>query len=314
VNSVDYLIIADTKDFTSDYVSIELNNRGKKYLRINRDNFSDYHIEWDILKGVFKIGIDGEIYCINENLKGVYYRSPVDIRYYSEDNYEEQLYKSQWMAFVKNLICFENAIWINNPVDTYKAENKMLQLKYANELGFLVPDTLVINCSSKMIDNNKLYAVKSIDTLFLRKGTEECFLYTNLLSGKEINNSELNSSPIVVQQLINPKIDLRITIINKKVHTVKIVKNMIGVDDDWRKEKDNVEFIPVEIPNELECMCINLVSKLGLRYGAIDMALKDDKYYFIEINPTGEWAWLVESSGLCIYKDIVNTLTCEDLK
>lgn len=313
MNNVDYLIIADTKDFTSDYVSIELNRRGKKYLRINRDKFSNYHIEWDVLKCVLKIESDDELYCINENLKGVYYRAPVYIRYYSENTYEEQLYKSQWMSFVTNLICFENAIWINNPVNTYKAENKMLQLKYANELGFLVPNTSVVNCSSKMIDNSKMYAVKSIDTLFLRNGTEECFLYTNLISGEEINNSELSCSPIVVQQLINPKIDLRITVISNKVYSVKIVKNMSGVNDDWRKEKDNVEFIPIEIPNELECMCIKLVNKLGLRYGAIDMALRDDKYYFIEINPTGEWAWLVESSELCIYKDIVNTLTSEDL-
>lgn len=313
MNNVDYLIIADTKDFTSDYISIELNNRGKKYLRINRDKFNNYNIEWDILKCVLKIGIDDELYCINDNLKGVYYRAPVYIRYYSENGYEEQLYKSQWMAFVKNLICFENAIWINNPVDTYKAENKMLQLKYANELGFSVPNTLVINYPCKMLDSNELYAVKSIDTVFLRNGTEECFLYTNLISGEEINNSELSFSPVVVQQLINPKIDLRITVINNKVYPIKIVKNMHGVDDDWRKEKDNVKFIITEISSELKCMCINLVKKLGLKYGAIDMVLRNNKYYFIEINPTGEWAWLVESSGLYIYKDIVNTLTGEDL-
>lgn len=313
MNSVDYLIISDTKDFTSDYVSIELNRREKKYLRMNRDKFSNYHIEWDVLKSILKINIDNELYCIDENLKGVYYRAPVYMRYYSENNYEEQLYKSQWMAFVKNLICFEKAIWINNPVDTYKAENKMLQLKYANELGFLVPDTLVINYSSDLLNNNKVYAIKSIDTLLLRNGSEECFLYTNLVSGEKINNSDLSSSPVVVQQLINPKIDLRITVIDNKVYAVKIVKNMIGVDDDWRKEKDNVKFIPMEISYELKNMCIKLVRKLGLKYGAIDMALKGDKYYFIEINPTGEWAWLVESSGLFIYKDIVNTLTGENL-
>lgn len=308
MNKIDYLIIADTNDFTSDYIAVELNNRKKNYLRINRDKFSEYQIQWDILNNIMKIGIDGEYFEINNNLKGVYYRAPVYIRNYSNTNYEDQLYRTQWMAFVKNLICFENAVWINNPTDTYKAENKMLQLKYANELGFLVPKTSVINCKSKFIENSEKYAVKSIDTVLLRNGLEECFLYTNIICGEEINNSELHQAPIVVQELINPKIDLRITVIGNIVHSVKIIKDENGVNDDWRKEKDQVKFIPTIIPKELEKKCIKLVEKLGLKYGAIDMALNNDNYYFIEINPTGEWAWLVESSGLNIYKDIVNLL------
>ena len=309
MNSIDYLVIADSKDFTSDYVTIELNKRNKKYLRINRDIFNQYEIEWDILKGKLKIKINDDEYCIDERLKGVYYRAPVYIRYYSQTTYEEQLFKSQWMSFIRNLICFENATWINNPVDTYKAENKMLQLKYANELGFLVPKTSVINCPSNLVSKNELYAVKSIDTLFLRNGTEECFLYTNTINGKEINDSELGLSPIVVQQLLNPKIDLRITVIEGHVYPIKIIKNDNGITDDWRKEKDNVEFIPVSIPKYIEEKCVNLVAKLRLKYGAIDMALCNNEYYFIEINPTGEWAWLVESSGLKIYEDIVDALT-----
>jgi len=28
--------------------------------------------------------------------------------------------------------------------------------------------------------------------------------------------------------------------------------------------------------------------------------MSNDEYYFIEINPTGEWAWLVETAGLNI--------------
>lgn len=309
MNKVDYLVIADSKDFTSDYITIELNKRNKNYLRINRDKFNNYKIEWDVLNGLLKIDIENTKYIINKDLKGVYYRAPVYIRYYSENNYKEQLYKSQWMAFVKNIICFDDAKWINNPVDTYKAENKMLQLRYANEIGFLVPKTIVINSPSTLIKREELYAVKSIDTLFLRSGTEECFLYTNMLSGKDINNAELSLAPLTVQELISPKVDLRITVIKNNVYSVKVVKNNTGISDDWRKEKDGVEFIPISIPKEIEDKCIKLVQKLGLKYGAIDMAFSNNNYYFIEINPTGEWAWLVETAKFPIYKDIVDVLT-----
>ncbi|MSR92321.1 ATP-grasp domain-containing protein [Inconstantimicrobium porci] len=308
MNRVDYLVIADTKDFTSDYITIELRKRERCYLRINRDKFSEYSIQWDIFNEKMIIEIEKERYYIDSQLKGVYYRAPVYLRFYSQNSYEEQLYKSQWMAFVKNLICFENAVWINNPVDTYKAENKMLQLKYAKELGFTLPKTLVVNSYCNNIDINKKYAIKSIDTLLLRNDEEECFLYTNIVSGKELKSASLSMAPVVVQELINPKVDLRITVIGDIVYAVKIVKDGEGINQDWRKEKDDVKFEVINLPDEISEKCIKLVRKLGLRYGAIDMAVSNGKYYFIEINPTGEWAWLVESSGLKIYKDIVNTL------
>ena len=312
MNSIEYIIIADTNDFTSDYVAIELNKRNKKYLRINRDKFSEDKIEWNIVKNKLKIEIDKDIYYIDNNLKGVYYRAPVYLHYNYNSTYEEQLYKTQWMAFIKNLICFENAIWLNNPVDTYKAENKMLQLKYASQLGMLIPKTYVINASTNKIKDDEKYAIKSIDTVYLRNREEEAFLYTNIMEGNEINNSQLNISPVVVQEFMEPKIDLRITVVGNRVYHVKIVKSTGGVYGDWRKEKDNVDFINVDIPESLEKQCINLVEKLNLKYGAIDMVLYKDNYYFIEINPTGEWAWLVESSDLHIYKDIVDIITGEE--
>ena len=37
----------------------------------------------------------------------------------------------------------------------------------------------------------------------------------------------------------------------------------------------------------------NSIKALGLEFGAIDLALQDDVYYFLEINPTGEWGWLM---------------------
>ncbi len=308
MNRVDYLVIADTKDFTSDYIAIELRKRKKSYLRINRDKFSEYSIQWDIFNENMIIEIEKEKYYIDSKLKGVYYRAPVYLRFYSQNSYEEQLYKGQWMAFVKNLISFENAVWINNPVDTYKAENKMLQLKYAKELGFTIPKTLVVNSYCSDIDINRKYVIKSIDTLLLRNEEEECFLYTNTVSGKELKNASLSMAPVVVQELINPKVDLRITVIEDVIYAVKIVKNGEGINQDWRKEKDNVKFEVINLPDEISEKCIKLVRKLGLKYGAIDMAVSNDKYYFIEINPTGEWAWLVESSGLKIYRDIINTL------
>lgn len=294
---VDYLIISNRNDFTSDYICVELRRLCKNYLRINRDEFASYQIVWDVNKNRLTIGIEGVQYLIEDTLRGVYFRAPVYIRYYEKSTLEEQLYKSQWMAFIKNLMCFEKAIWINHPVATYKAENKMLQLKYAQEIGLLIPQTWVTNEKIAFLEDDKCYAVKSIDTLLLRQGNKEAFLYTNIMRGKEIIEADLTMAPVVVQELLNPKIDIRVTVIGEKVFTAEILKNGKGTFGDWRKAKDDVQFIPASLPADIKDKCIALVQKLGLIYGGIDLALVNGKYYFIEINPTGEWAWLVESAG-----------------
>jgi glutathione synthase/RimK-type ligase-like ATP-grasp enzyme len=50
------------------------------------------------------------------------------------------------------------------------------------------------------------------------------------------------------------------------------------------------------------------VKDLGLFFGGVDLALVKDRYYFIEVNPTGEWAWLVDAAGLRIDTAICDCL------
>lgn len=41
---------------------------------------------------------------------------------------------------------------------------------------------------------------------------------------------------------------------------------------------------------------------------AFDFTLRDKEYFFLEVNPTGEWAWLVDAVGYPIPKTIANAL------
>mgnify|MGYP000149793855 CR=1 FL=1 len=312
MNDVEHLIVSNSFDFTSDYICYELQRRGQKYLRINRDKFLDYSIFIDLCKGVMSICIGNKEYLVKESsLKSVYFRAPVFLRdtYNHSLSLAKQLYRSQWSSFIRNLIYFENILWMNNPVSTYKAENKVLQLKYASQIGFKIPQTFITNDTRIPIEPDYYYIVKSLDTALFRKDETEFFAFSNVVKGREIQESNLKEAPIILQEYIYPKIDLRVTVIGEKVHSVKIVKNDEGVEGDWRKYKDDVQFIPYELPETIVKRSIELVKKFNLLFGAIDLIYRRGDYYFIEINPTGEWAWLVENANQRIDKDIVDILT-----
>jgi glutathione synthase/RimK-type ligase-like ATP-grasp enzyme len=50
------------------------------------------------------------------------------------------------------------------------------------------------------------------------------------------------------------------------------------------------------------------MNSLNLKFGGIDLIFCDGKYYFIEVNPTGEWGWLETVAGLKISDEICNAM------
>lgn len=311
VNEISVLVISNKYDFTTDYVCLELNKRNIKYLRLNRDEFDICSITLDLNSSSLMVEMVGEKYFTDDSLlKSIYYRAPVFLRDIYQPGIDErqQLYRTQWAAFVRNLSFYENVRWVNNPVSTYKAENKILQLKYARDIGFNIPVTKITNNNKQELNPERFYIVKTIEPAILRIGENEAFIYSNVVKGREILNSFLNSSPTVIQEYIYPKIDVRATVVGNDIFSVKILQDGIGVKGDWRKLKNVLNFEPFEMPRSISEKCIRLVRKLGLSFGALDLVVSGDKYYFLELNPTGEWAWLVNKSGLKIYKPICDML------
>ncbi len=311
MNEVEVLILSNTLDLSTDFVCLELNRRGVRYARINRNLLPESVVQLDLVKGTLSFEIGGSSFLIRQNtLKSVYYRAPIYLRdtVRVELSPEEQLSRSQWMAFVRNLSIFEDAIWVNHPVSTFRAENKILQLQVASSLGLSIPHTIVTNGCDTGIEKDKTYIVKSLDTGLLRFGDSEAFIYANVVNGSELACSENMLAPYFIQEYIQPKIDVRVTVIGDSFFAVNILKDGTGVPGDWRKVKDKIDFVPVELPPDVAEQCVMVVKSLGLSFGGIDLIESDGKYFFIEVNPTGEWGWLVSSAQLPIPEAICNFL------
>lgn len=309
MNSVDYLIVSNTIDYSTDYVCYRLEQLGKRYLRINRDRFGVYKIIYTLEPDLLIINIEGKDYKISpDTLKSIYFRAPVFLRAGKKYSLEDQLYRNQWSSFIRNLIVFDDVKWVNHPVATYRAENKLYQLKCAKCIGLDVPETCVGNSLPNNISATESYIVKSLDTALFYDGDEELFTYSTVVTGQELLDAEIRSAPIVLQQCLRNKVDMRVTVIGNKIFPVSITTGDGGIEGDWRKiAKDQLQNTPVELPSKVCQHLLSLMRFLKLEFGGIDLAFADDKYYFIEVNPTGEWGWL--NSCFPIDKAIVDLLT-----
>ena len=306
------LILASKYDFSVDYVISILHRRGAAYLRLNKEDIDDYDICLNPQSTELTGKSDSLDFEINKDkLKAIWYRRPTYLRVADNVNPRQRFVNGQWLSFMQGLMIYENCQWMNHPQSTYKAENKIVQLNSASRIGFSIPMTRISNSESVKFDYNaNSIAIKGLDTVHIRIGDYQLFGYTNKVSRDEIQSLNVKSVPAIFQEYLEEKMDIRVTVVGDEVFAASITdKNMRAIEGDWRLKKNEIIFIEHQLPSDIEAMCIKLTESLGLSFGAIDLAYSDGRYYFFEVNPTGEWAWLVDDAGLPIDNAIANFLS-----
>ena len=69
-----------------------------------------------------------------------------------------------------------------------------------------------------------------------------------------------------------------------------------------------------DLPNKFKNRLLKLMNYLKLNIAAMDVVLgKDNKLYFLEINPMFEWLWIEILTGMKISKSIADSLLKKDV-
>jgi glutathione synthase/RimK-type ligase-like ATP-grasp enzyme len=296
---VSVLIVSSIYDFSVDLVTQALEQRGIPFLRLNKEHFSDYRVTVIPDKVLMEVKSFGGSYVVDGNIKSIWYRQPIFLRNTPGESLtvKEQLNRSQWMGFLRSLSIFSEARWMNWPESTYLAETKAYQLMEAHKLGFKIPETRIGNDVEGFNAFKGDVIIKSLDTVLLRDGKDCLFTYTTIKTPNEFRDEDISEAPLTVQEYIHPKMDIRVTVVGDEVFAVKITSGGESIKEDWRIiARDKVEYTSIDLPHNISMLCMQLMERLKLNFGAIDLVESNGEYVFIEINPTGEWGWLVTPS------------------
>jgi len=295
---IDVLLVSSIYDFSTDLVVQELEKREVSYFRLNKEEFGNYRLTIDIQGKTLEIIANDIVYEVTNSVKSIYFRQPIFLRNTPSNGLaiSEQLSRSQWMGFLRSLVIFDKARWINRPEATYLAETKAYQLVAANDIGLKIPKTLIGNNANRFQSFENKVIIKSLDTILLREADECLFTYSTIKNSDELNDENVSAAPLTVQDYVTSKIDIRVTIIGNKLVAVKITSGGNGIEEDWRTtDRSQIEYTEIQLPTDIVNKCFELLGRLNLNFGAIDLLLSNNEYTFIEVNPTGEWGWLVNS-------------------
>jgi glutathione synthase/RimK-type ligase-like ATP-grasp enzyme len=317
------LIISNTQDLTSDFVVREITRRNLPFARLNTDEFPSYGL------GLATFGLTERpkrlIHWENrkspldfDRITAVLYRRPVPpIPHTAITNDAiKQFCVDESYDFLRGLWYSLDCHWISDPLAIRKAEHKVYQLMVAQGLPFVIPKTVITNdpseaekffhtCANGMI-------VKPLYLGFINQPENPLTIFTTVVSDDDLKDiGSVRVAPCIFQERIWKCFDIRVTIVGERVFAARIEVDSLPPNiPDWR-------FAPIEglrhkmydLPADIENACLELVKRLGLDFGAIDLAMTEDgTHVFFEINPNGQWAWLETALNFPISRAIVDRL------
>jgi hypothetical protein len=300
------LIITNSEDKTVDYL---LKSVSKNHFRFNTDNFLiDYDFDFS-QKWYIRNKKDNLL--INDNrLSGIYYRRPV-LPLVDVQNINDDLLRQLQNEAYDIYDSFINSIdtkYLNNKYDIIKAENKLIQLKVAKTIGFSTPKTIITNdknALTEFIKQDRKYCIKPLYLGFFELHGNNFIPYTAIIKNSDYDL--ITNYPVLVQEYVEKKYEIRLTCVGDKIFPVKILSQVNdNTKIDWRIENcAAVEYEKMNINCDINNRCLKLLDCFNLNFACIDLIVgKNNKIYFLDLNPNGQWAWLDEILKLGIAEEI----------
>ena len=198
--------------------------------------------------------------------------------------------------------------WVNPREADAAAHHKPYQWTVAKEVGLRVPRTRVTNRPEEAKSFIEAVGIgKTVFKAFL--ASIDAWRETRLVERGDLDRLELvRYAPVIFQEFIEG-VDLRVTIIGDAVFAAEIDARNTRYPVDMRMVVGEASVRPVELEASVRRRLLDLQARLSLVYGAIDLRrTSSGEYYFLEVNPAGQWHFVEQRTGLPITQAMADYL------
>jgi len=315
------LLLTHSGDFyTIDLVSQALARRGVRPVRFNTDLFPSS------IKLLARAGDERTAQLLTETgeqisvaeVCAVWARKLWSPRMAGEldERYRSMCVQESIAALEGFLDALHDARWVNDLQRQRAAENKQRQLRMAQRAGLRVPRTLITNDPAAarqfFAETEGETVAKLLRPVAVSMDTDNAFVYTNRVREEDLAGVEaLRHSPMVFQELIPKARELRVAYVGGQTFAGALdASGTSRGHTDWRRAApEECRWDVVQLPAEVVSALQELMSELGLVFGAVDLiCTPSGEYVFLEVNPGGEWGMLERDLGLPISEAIAEAL------
>jgi hypothetical protein len=295
------LILTNSIDGTTDEIIRQVGS--ERVFRLNIDLWHDYEICVDVNGFSFSDPSGRE--CRSADLRAAYLRKPTfnDLLVVPEGGCPEAWLRAQMSCFLQEIYNYCRDAGLVRLVEK-GAQNrfgKFSQMRLAQKY-FQVPPWKFVKASNRIMFDMPCIT-KPLTADFIQ---DYKILYT-----RSVNPVDLDLSyPWLLQKQIEADSDVTVVFVAGRCFAFALDRTTFeGVD--WRKHinKTELDWHRIKLPQLLEDSIRLYMDEAGLQFGRFDFLCVGDDYYFLEVNPNGQWAWLDMDGSEGVFDAVIKELT-----
>lgn len=208
--------------------------------------------------------------------------------------------------------------WLSYPDDHF---SKTTVLSEAAKVGLRIPDTYILNSKGdleKLLSRGHRLITKCIGESPIFYSKDFAYLLYTAEFIKDYVDIPDRFHPTLFQERIEKDYELRIFYLNGAFYSMAIFSqtNPQTVDD-FRQYDDLIpnRRVPYRLPLDIQERLLALMKAMNLETGSIDMIKsKDGIYFFLEVNPVGQFGMTSRPCNFNIEKRIAEYLLLNDIE
>ncbi|WP_042389692.1 ATP-grasp ribosomal peptide maturase [Streptacidiphilus melanogenes] len=295
------LVVTNLDDPTTDLVIDELHGRGVPVVRFDS---GDFPATLSVAATINSAGICGHLATPTRtadlaHVRSLYYRRPSGFTFPHLDEQTARFAVTQARYGLGGILAsLPDCLYVNHPHRIGDAEFKPSGLATAVDAGFRVPRTLVTSSPDaarefiKRGPGRVIY--KPLSAPLYRIDGVSCTVEVQEVTADQIDDAVAGTVHLF-QHAVDKQADVRVTVMGDRVFAVRIDSGLL----DWRTDYERLTYTVVQSPAGIREALAGYLARFGLVFGAFDFAVDHcGEWWFLECNPSGQWAWLEPATGL----------------
>jgi len=245
-------------------------------------------------------------------ITGIYYRRPTGFEFHPDLSAEERRWAGVQARMGLGGLFAAMEPWLNHPHRIGYAEYKPVQLQAAVRCGLSVPRTIVGNdpvAARGFVTDVGKAVYKPFGGGGIIDGNGVHQVFSTLVTPEQAGSPNVAQTMHLFQEWVPKDHEVRLTVVDDQFFAARIDASSETGHVDWRADYQALTYRAVETPERIRSRVSALLGTLGLRFGALDFVVAPDgEWWFLECNPSGQWAWIEDETGMPIASAIADAL------
>jgi ATP-GRASP peptide maturase of grasp-with-spasm system len=313
------LILSSPSEYSTNRVTEWIDKLGGRYIRLNDTLLYNFHTTFECSfidgKEDFLIGTPDKSFALSE-IHIVWFR-----RWTNKDYMRGLFSLSERKEWASNLVhhlsretstagqfflhLLRDKRWLDPPAAARDIKKHEV-LSMAREEGLDTPNTLVTNHKERVLaflkQQGRIITKPLSEITFFNSSEFEFLCYTHEVTEADLLPLADWFYPSLFQELIDKRMEIRTFYLDGQCYSMGIFSQQ---DEQTRIDFRNYDpsrpsrMIPYRLPDRITASIDRLMRRLNLSTGSVDLIRSTDgRYYFLEVNPVGQFGM---TSGPCNY-------------